>query len=153
MIDAEQFTLVLRKFTDAVEAGDGSALSALFTSDGTYCDGFYGEFIGREAIAKMLEQHFWGHAEDFRWIMMDPVVGENIGYARYRFSYTSKLPGVEGEQVVFEGMSQFSFRGEEIQYYREEFNTGIAVSQLKFTADRIAKHLAKRAQAVRSRAK
>ena len=153
MIDTEQFTLVLRKFTDAVEAGDGSALSALFTPDGTYCDGFYGEFIGREAIAKMLEQHFWGHAEDFRWIMMDPVVGVNIGYVRYRFSYTSKLPGVEGEQVVFEGMSQFSFREEEIQYYREEFNTGIAVSQLKFTPDRIAKHLAKRAQAVRSRAK
>jgi|TARA_Y100001960_G_scaffold251368_1_gene268111 ketosteroid isomerase-like protein len=153
MIDTEQFTLVLRKFTDAVEAGDGSALSALFTPDGIYCDGFYGEFIGREAIAKMLEEHFWGHAEGFRWIMMDPVVGENIGYVRYRFSYRSKLPGVVGEQVVFEGMSQFSFLEDEIQYYREEFNTGIAVSQLKFTPDRIAKHLAKRAQSVRSRAK
>ena len=153
MIDTEQFTLVLRKFTDAVEAGDGSALSALFTPDGIYCDGFYGEFIGREAIAKMLEQHFWGHAEGFRWIMMDPVVGETSGYVRYRFSYRSKLPGVEGEQVVFEGMSQFSFLEDEIQYYREEFNTGIAVSQLKFTPDRIAKHLAKRAQSVRSRAK
>ena len=153
MIDKQQFMSVLNNFTDAVEAGDGSALSALFTPDGTYCDGFYGEFIGREAITRMLEQHFWGHAEGFRWIMMDAVVGENIGYARYRFSYRSKLPGAEGERVVFEGMSQFSFRENEIQYYREEFNTGIAISQLKFTPDRIAKHLAKRAQAVRSRAK
>ena len=29
-----------------------------------------------------------------------------IGYARYLFNYVSKLPGVEGRAVVFDGLSQ-----------------------------------------------
>ena len=151
MINIRQFESVLEHFAKAVEAGDGPALGALFATDGVYCDGFYGEFMGREGIARMLEQHFWGHAEGFRWIMMDPAVSGNIGYARYRFSYRSKLKDVKGTRVVFEGMSQFAFREKEIQYYREEFNTGIAISQLGFSPDRIARHLAKRVQDVLSR--
>ena len=67
------FDAVLRDFTSAIEAGDGTALAALFTPDGSYHDGFYGESVGREAIARMLENQFWGHAEGFRWQMFDPV--------------------------------------------------------------------------------
>ena len=143
------FEAVLRDFTAAVEAGEGKALASLFTPAGSYHDGFYGERVGREAIARMLEEEFWGHAEGFRWRMFDPVCDGRVGYARYLFSYGSKLPGVEGREVVFDGISQFTFEGNLIACYREQFNTGMAMVQLDFAPERIAKHLKSRAAALR----
>lgn len=139
------FEAVLGDFTAAVEAGDAKALAALFTPEGSYHDGFYGESVGRDGIARMLEEDFWGHAEGFRWQMFDPVCDGRIGYARYLFSYDSKLPGVEGRAVVFDGISQFTFEGNLIACYREQFNTGMAMVQLDFAPERIAKHLERRA--------
>ena len=52
--------------------------------------------------------------------------------------------------MVFEGMSQFMLDAGFIRVYREEFNTGIAISQLKFPAERIARHLARKAADVRA---
>lgn len=144
------FEQILCQFTDAVETGDGRKLAELFTVDGVYNDCFYGAFQGREAIASMLEDHFWGHAEGFRWQMFEPIANATVGYARYRFSYVSKLDGAEGERVVFEGMSQFTLDAGFIRVYREEFNTGIAISQLNFPAERIARHLARKAADVRA---
>lgn len=143
------FDRILRRFTSAVESGDGQKLAELFTEDGVYNDCFYGAFHGRDAIARMLEMHFWGHAEEFRWQMFEPIANSGMGYARYRFSYVSKLEGAEGERVVFEGMSQFTLDAGLIRVYREEFNTGIAISQLNFPAERIARHLARKADRVR----
>ena len=143
------FEAVLGDFTAAVEAGDGNALAVLFTPEGSYHDGFYGESVGRDAIARMLEEQFWGHAEGFRWRMFDPVCDGRIGYARYLFTYDSKLPGVEGRSVVFDGISQFTFEGDLIACYREQFNTGMAMAQLDFAPERIAKHLKTRAAALR----
>lgn len=139
------FEAVLRDFTAAVEAGDGDALAALFTPEGSYHDGFYGEGVGRDAIARMLEEQFWGHAQGFRWQMFDPVCDGRIGYARYLFRYASTLPGAEGRAVVFDGISQFTFEGNLIACYREQFNTGMAMAQLDFAPERIAKHLMRRA--------
>tara|TARA_B100000470_G_C19554208_1_gene286207 strand:- start:83 stop:541 length:459 start_codon:yes stop_codon:yes gene_type:complete len=144
------FDRILRRFTSAVESGDGQKLAELFTEDGVYNDCFYGAFHGRDAIARMLEMHFWGHAEEFRWQMLEPIANSGMGYARYRFSYVSKLEGAEGERVVFEGMSQFTLDAGLIRVYREEFNTGIAISQLNFPAERIARHLARKADRVRA---
>jgi len=144
------FDRILRRFTSAVESGDGQKLAELFTEDGVYNDCFYGAFHGRDAIARMLEMHFWGHAEEFRWQMLEPIANSGMGYARYRFSYVSKLEGAEGERVVFEGMSQFTLDAGLIRVYREEFNTGIAISQLNFPAERIARHLARKADSVRA---
>ena len=143
------FEAVLRDFTAAIEAGDGRALAGLFTLDGSYHDGFYGESVGRDAIARMLEEQFWGHGEGFRWRMFDPVCDGRFGYARYLFSYDSKLEGVEGRSVVFDGMSQFTFEGNLIACYREQFNTGMAMAQLDFAPERIAKHLERRAATLR----
>ena len=140
---------MLCQFTSAVESGDGKKLAELFTEDGVYNDCFYGAFHGRDAIARMLEMHFWGRAEGFRWQMFEPIANAAMGYARYRFSYVSKLDGAEGERVVFEGMSQFTLDAGLIRVYREEFNTGIAISQLNFPAERIARHLARKADTVR----
>ena len=47
-------------------------------------------------------------------------------------------------------MSQFMLDAGLIRIYREEFNTGIAISQLKFPAERIARHLARKAADVRA---
>lgn len=143
------FAAVLTRFTAAVEAGDGDALAALFTADGVYNDRFYGANAGREAIARMLEQEFWGHAQDFRWRMFEPVCDGRIGYARYLFSYVSALPGAEGRPVVFDGFSQFTFKGDLIACYREQFNTGMAMAQLGFPPERIAKHLGRLAEELR----
>ncbi|MDE0691929.1 MAG: nuclear transport factor 2 family protein [Gammaproteobacteria bacterium] len=151
MTTGEGFARVLDRFTAAVEAGDGAALASLFTEDGVYEDGFYGASSGRVEIADMLETKFWGHAEGFRWRMLEPVCDGGHGYARYVFSYRSKLPGVVGETVVFEGMSQFTFEGELIRRYREVFETGVAMAQLRFPAERIAKSLGRRAAALRER--
>ena len=144
------FDRILRRFTSAVESGDGQKLAELFTEDGVYNDCFYGAFHGRDAIARMLEMHFWGHAEEFRWQMFEPIANSGMAYARYRFSYVSKLEGAEGERVVFEGMSQFTLDAGLIRVYREEFNTGIAISQLNFPAERIARHLARKADRIRA---
>ena len=143
------FEAILTEFTKAIEAGDGERLAALFTLDGVYHDGFYGANEGRAAIKRMLEEDFWGHAEGFRWRMLDPVCEGRFGYARYVFSYESKLPGVEGRTVLFDGMSQFTFQGNLIARYREQFNTGMAMVQLDFAPERIAKHLERRAAALK----
>ena len=151
MTTSEAFRVVLDRFTAAVEAGDGEALASLFAEDGVYEDGFYGASSGRAAIAAMLETKFWGHAEGFRWRMLEPVSDGRHGYVHYVFSYRSKLPGVIGETVVFEGMSQFTFEGDLIRRYREVFETGVAMAQLRFPAERMAKSLERRAAALRAR--
>ena len=138
-----EFDELLKQFTSRVEKGDSAGLAGLFTEDGTYNDGFYGAFTGRPAIAKMLDKHFHGAAADFRWRMIDPVCDGSRGYARYIFTYVSKIPGAEGRRVVFEGMSCFELRDGQIQSYREIFDRGTALSQLGFAPERIAKSLAR----------
>ena len=78
-------------------------------TDGIYDDGFFGEYAGRAAIAKML-QHFHDTGTNFRWDFFDALSDGKTGYARYRFSYASKMPGAEGKPVVFEGIGHFTFR-------------------------------------------
>ncbi len=135
---SEDFTALLDRFTAAVEAPDGAALGALFTEDGVYHDTFYGAFRGREAIAAMLEDRFWGDAEAFLWDMFQPVYhsGIRIGYARWVFSYTATIAGSEGKRVVFDGMSQFALEGGLISHYREVFSAGLAFVQLDMASDR-----------------
>lgn len=144
------FEKIIDTFTRAVEAGDGARLAALFTPNGTYVDQFYGEFHGRDAIKSMLEKHFWGQAKDFTWAMTDLVSDDDLGYGKYRFSYVSTIPGSEGRQVVFTGMSQFRLLDGLILKYQEEFNTGLALVQLGFPAARIERHLMKKARLLSS---
>ncbi len=146
------FNELLAKFTAAVEAGDGKALAALFTPDGVYHDTFYGEFQGREAIADMLENHFWRDAKAFRWDMKEPLHAGDLAYAHWLFSYESKLPGVAGKRVAFRGFSCFHLEGGLIKHYGELFDQGIALAQTGFTADRIGRRLSKEADAQREAA-
>ena len=139
MID---FPDLLGRFAKAVAANDGASFSALFTPDGVYDDGFFGEYAGRDAIAKVL-QHFHDTGSNYRWDFFDPLSDGRTGYARYRFSYASGMPGAEGKPVVFEGTSFFQFRGAEIARYSENFDRGMALAQQDFAPERIKKVLVK----------
>ena len=145
------FATLLMRFTAAVEAGDGSALGAVFTEDGVYHDTFYGEFQGRAAIKDMLENYFWRDAEAFRWDMHDPVATTDKGYARWVFSYTSKLPEAAGKRCVFEGMSLFRLENGLIRHYGEVFDQGIALVQTAFPPERIARIVGRSAERLRTR--
>ena len=148
-ISIDQFQNVLEEFTTAVETGNGDALARLFCDSGSYEDGFYGSFSGRAEIKRMLEEHFWSDAHKFKWLMSDPVICDQIGYASYRFSYTSRLPSATGKIVEFHGIAKFEFQGSEIQCYSEVFNTGVALVQLGFEPGRICRHLEKKVDELR----
>ena len=140
----EDFSKLLERFAAAVEANDGAGLAALFTPDGVYEDGFYGAFTGPAAIAGMLA-HFHETGTNFRWEFFDPLTDGRTGYARYRFSYASKMPGADGKPVVFEGIGHFSFRDGRIARYGEVFDRGVALAQQGFAAERIKRVLEKAA--------
>jgi SnoaL-like domain len=140
------FPALLTRFTAAVELGDGAALGRLFTPDGVYHDTFYGAFAGREAIARMLTEYFWRDAEAFKWDMAEPVSDGRIGYARWAFSYVSKMDDSRGRLAAFTGMSRFILAGELIVRYDEAFNAGLALAQLGMPPERIAKIMRRAAE-------
>lgn len=139
------FNGLLQRFTGAVEAGDGDALAALFTQGGVYRDTFYGAFEGHAAIADMLENHFHRDADGFLWDMRDPVFDGARGYARWVFSYTSRMTDTAGKRVVFEGMSYFDLEDGLIRVYDEVFSAGIAFAQLGMDPARSMKILGRQA--------
>ena len=136
------FPDLLSRFAKAVAANDGAGLAGLFAEDGIYDDGFFGEYKGRKAIADML-QHFHETGSNFRWDFLDPLSDGKSGYARYRFSYASGMPGAEGKPVVFEGIGFFQFRDGQIAHYSEVFDRGMALAQQDFAPERIKKVLLK----------
>ena len=136
------FPNLLSRFAKAVAANDATTFSGLFTEDGVYDDGFFGEYQGRKAIAEML-QHFHDTGSNYRWDFFDPLSDGRTGYARYRFSYASGMPGAEGKPVVFEGISFFTFRDGLIARYAEVFDRGVALAQQDFAPERIKKVLLK----------
>jgi hypothetical protein len=142
-----EFTGLLGRFAAAVVANDGTGLGALFTPDGVYVDEFFGAHHGRDAIAAML-QRFHDTGRDYRWDFVDPVSDGSTGYARFRFSFASRLPGCDGRPVVFEGISQFRFTGGLIARYTEAFDRGVALAQLGFPAERIHRIIGKAADSL-----
>ena len=146
------FADLLAAFAKAVVANDGAALGALFAADGVYQDEFFGAHRGRAAIAAMLRR-FHDTGSDYRWDFFDPVSARSAGdgatgYARFRFSYRSRLPESAGRPVMFEGISQFSFAENGlIAHYREAFDRGVALVQLGFPAERIRRIVEKAAAA------
>jgi SnoaL-like domain len=140
------FSELLTNFAKAVEANHGQSLAMLFTEDGIYEDGFFGAHTGRSAITAML-QRFHDTGSSYLWEFVDPVSDGVIGYGRFRFSYTSRLPESIGRPVLFEGISCFRFRGDLIAHYSEIFDRGVALTQLDFPGERIRRILQKVAAA------
>jgi SnoaL-like protein len=148
----QDFPELLKAFAAAVAANDDGALGALLAPAGVYVDEFFGAHTGRAAIAAML-QRFHDTGRDYRWDFFDPVCDGTTGYARFRFSYVSRLPECEGQPVVFEGISRFRFAaGGLIEHYDEAFDRGVALVQLSFPAERIRRILEKAAARVVARA-
>ena len=135
------FRALIERMTQAICRGDGGAAAACFTPDGIYHDGFYGEFRGREAIRGMVEQHFHANAHDFSWKLSDALSDGSLGYVHYDLSYVSKLPGSEGQRVCFCGISRVRLQDGLITRYGEVFDRGVALAQMNFAPERIAKSL------------
>ncbi len=138
-----EFRALIERMTQAICCGDGAAAAACFIPDGIYHDGFYGEFRGREAIRGMVENHFHANARDFSWALSDALSDGKLAYARYRFSYVSKIPGSVGTRVFFSGISQVRLQDGLISRYGEVFDRGVALAQMNFAPERIAKSLAR----------
>lgn len=143
-------TTLLRDFCAAVEAGDGARFAALFAPDGVYHDVFYGEFAGRPRIAEMINERFCRDAEDFRWDMHEPVCDGTRLYARYVFSYRSKLPDAAGRRAMFEGVSIMTLRNGLIASYREIADTTPGLVDLGFAPERIARIAARQASTLKA---
>jgi hypothetical protein len=140
------FARLLEELADAGCANNGPAFTALFTENATYADNFFGLYRGRSEIAAML-QRFHETGENYRWEFHDLVTDGALGYASFRFSFASKMPGYEGKPALIRGISCFRFEGGLIAEYREVFDTGIALAQLGFPADRLKRVLDKEAAA------
>lgn len=133
------FESILKRMTGAVCAGDGEESAACFTPAGAYHDGFYGEFKGRKAIARMVREVFHRDARDFEWQVHDVVSDGRLGYARYDFSYVSCIPGSEGRRVAFAGISFCELEDGLIHRYREIFERAPVLVALGFPDERILK--------------
>lgn len=140
------FRALIERMTQAICRGDGTAAAACFAADGIYHDGFYGEFRGRAAIRDMVENHFHANACDFTWKLSDALSDGSLSYARYDFSYISRIAGSEGVRVYFAGIAQVRLKDGLIARYGEMFDRGVALAQMNFAPERIAKSLARWAE-------
>jgi ketosteroid isomerase-like protein len=145
-----EFANLITELTRAAVQGDGRAVRACFTPDGIYHDCFYGAFEG-DAIIDMIEGHFHRDACNFIWDIHDPVTDGQTGYARYVFSYESRLPQATGRRAGFEGVSICKLRDGRIASYREVANSLVGLHLLGFAPERLARLAGREAEAFFSR--
>lgn len=145
------FAALIRRLADRAVAGDGAGVAACFTPDGVYHDVFYGSFRGHAAIADMIEGHFHRDGEDFRWDMRAPVSDGATGYARYVFSYRSRLPACAGQRAVFEGVAVATLQDGLIAEYHEVANAATGLRLMGFDDARLARFIDRQAAALTAR--
>ncbi len=136
---------IVREFEDAFNRRDVAALVRCFTEDGSYTDGYYGEHRGQPALRAMFERMF-REGTDYAWRMDAVVESPERAAAEWSFRYvvTAAVPRSAGRAVAFRGMSVFELRAGRIAVYREYFDLGVALLQLGFAPDAIAKVLQRR---------
>ena len=136
---------IVHDFAAAFNRQDVTALVACFTDGATYVDNFYGPHSGAAALRAMFARMF-REGQDYHW-SMDVVVGDaHRAAAEWTFGYTvsDAVPRSAGRKIAFRGMSVFELEGGRIARYREYFDTGVALLQLGFAPDSIAKVLGRR---------
>jgi SnoaL-like domain len=138
-VTQDGFAALVARFGAAATAGDGKALAACFTEEGTYFDYIYGPHKGRASIANMLENLFHRDATDYDWTFFDPVVTGDIGYARSLSCFVSAIAEFKGRFVVIDGISRFVLKGGHIAEYHESVNGGLAQAQLGVSPEHMAK--------------
>ena len=151
---------LVERFADAFNRCDVEGLLVCFTEDATYGDLFYGPHTGHAALRGMFERMF-REGRDYRWQMNSVVMDAHRAAAEWTFSYTATaaVPRSEGRHVLFSGMSVFDLDGGDldggdldggdleggrIRAYREYADTGVALLQLGFAPESLAKVLARR---------
>ena len=75
------------------------------------------------------------------WHLSDACSDGHMGYARYRFTYVSKIPDSEGRQVGFAGVSSCVLDGNRIRRYSELFERAPVLVQFGFGDERILKSI------------
>lgn len=140
------FNQLMQTMSAAAVAGDGQAVAACFTPDGTYHDVFYGAFTGREAIADMIENYFHRDGENFIWDLHDAIDNGAVGYVRYIFSYTAKLKGFEGRRSLFEGVAVCRLTDGHIHHYSEVGNAATGLSLMGFAPERVVRFIEREAR-------
>jgi steroid delta-isomerase-like uncharacterized protein len=135
---------IVREFEKAFNRRDVDGLLACFTSGATYVDMFYGAHTG-PALRPMFERMFH-EGRDYRWVMDTVVETPAAAAAEWTFGYVASdaVPRSAGRRVHFRGMSLFELEGGRIARYREYFDEGVALLQLGFKPESIAKVLARR---------
>jgi steroid delta-isomerase-like uncharacterized protein len=136
---------VVRGFETAFNRQDVDALLACFTERASYRDNFYGEHAGKDSLRSMFQRMF-REGLDYVWSM--DVVVESPAAATPEWTVTyvvsEAVPRSAGRKIRFNGMSVFELEAGRIARYREYFDTGVALLQLGFAADSMAKVLQRR---------
>jgi len=132
------FKTLIQKMTQAAVRGDGLGVAACFCENGIYHDVFYGEFKG-SAIINLIEGHFHRDGKDFQWDLYDAIEQNGIGYARYVFSYASKLPHAKDRRATFEGVAICRLESGRIREYREVANAVTGLHLMGFSPERLAR--------------
>jgi steroid delta-isomerase-like uncharacterized protein len=136
---------IVRDFERAFNRQDVAALVACFTPAATYTDTFYGPHTGSAALRAMFERMF-REGRDYAWTMDVVVESGDWAAAEWTFGYvvSDAIPRSAGRRVRFRGMSVFELEDGRIARYREYFDEGLALLQLGFEPDSIARVLARR---------
>jgi steroid delta-isomerase-like uncharacterized protein len=136
---------LVQDFAKAFNARDVDGLLACFTEHGSYTDNFFGEHRGRDGLRAMFERMF-REGRDYVWQMDRIVETPAAAAAEWTFSYvvTDAVPRSAGRKVSFRGMSLFELEQGRIARYREYFDTGVALVQLGFAPESMAKVLSRR---------
>src|SRR5919204_4129110 len=136
---------LVQRFATTFNARDVDGLLACFTERASYTDNFFGEHSGRDALRAMFERMF-REGRDYVWRMESIVETPVSAAAEWTFSYvvTEAGPRSAGREVRFRGMSIFELDGGRIARYREYFDTGVALLQLGFAPEALAKVLSRR---------
>jgi steroid delta-isomerase-like uncharacterized protein len=136
---------IVRRFETAFNRQDVAALVACFTDDATYTDTFFGPHTGHPALREMFSRMF-REGRDYAWRMETIVEDARHAAAEWSFAYvvTDAVPRSAGRKVGFRGMSLFVLRDGRIADYREYFDEGLALVQLGFAPESLAKVLRRR---------
>lgn len=136
---------IVREFEKAFNRQDVDGLLACFTPGGSYVDTFFGAHAGPAALRAMFERMF-REGRDYAWVMDVVVESQATAAAEWTFGYVvgDAIPRSAGRRVRFRGMSVFELEGGRVARYREYFNEGIALLQLGFKPESIAKVLGRK---------
>ena len=136
---------VVRRFETAFNKQDVDGLVDCFTDRATYTDTFFGAHTGHPALREMFARMFH-EGRDYTWTMETVIEDAGHAAAEWSFGYvvTDAVPRSAGRRVGFRGMSLFVLDGGRIAEYREYFDEGLALLQLGFAPESIAKVLRRR---------